>query len=80
MQHSVSRFLVLCILLAPSPSLAKSGTSFNPITDIHWGEIDFTIEGVCFCPRPPPVFMETGIIVSYWEPFLLLDTDRKSVA
>ena len=74
MQHSVSRFLVLCLLLTPLQSLAKSGTSFNPITDIDWGEIDFTIEGVCFCPRPPPVFMETGIIVSYWEPFLLLDT------
>ena len=27
-----------------------------------------------FARRPPPVFIETGIIVSYWEPFLLLDT------
>ncbi len=72
MQNSVSRFLVLCLLLATSPSFAKSGTPFNPITDIHWSEIDFTIEGVCFCPRVWGV--EVGLIVSYWEPFLLLDT------
>ena len=62
------------LLLFTISAFGKSGTSFNPITDIHWDEIDFTIEGVCFCPRPPPVFMETGIIISYWEPFLLLDT------
>ena len=72
MQHSVSIFFMLCLILVPSPSIAKSGTPFNLITDIHWSEIDFTIEGVCFCPRVWGV--EIGLIVSYWEPFLLLDT------
>jgi conjugal transfer pilus assembly protein TraU len=69
-----SLILLCCLLLAAPPVCGKSGTPFNPLTDIHWGEIDFTVEGPCFCPRPPPVFIETGIIVSYWEPFLLIDT------
>ncbi|MGB3224813.1 MAG: TraU family protein [Desulforhopalus sp.] len=53
---------------------AKSGDIFNPISDIHWDEIDFRIEGICICPRPPPIYYATGIIISYWEPFLLEDT------
>ena len=57
-----------------STAMGKSGEIFNLITDVHWGEIDFQIEGICICPRPPPVFFETGLIVSYWEPFLLEDT------
>jgi conjugal transfer pilus assembly protein TraU len=32
------------------------------------------VEGICICPRPPPVYYEKGIIISYWEPFLLIDT------
>lgn len=57
-----------------STAMGKSGEAFNLITDVHWEEIDFKIEGICICPRPPPVFFETGLIVSYWEPFLLEDT------
>ena len=53
---------------------AKSGEPFNPVMDIHWDEIEFRIEGICICPRPPPIFYELGIILSYWEPFLLEDT------
>ncbi len=66
-------FISLIFLYAPVVA-AKSGIPFNPVTDIHWGEIDFRIEGVCICPRPPPIFFEAGIIISYWEPFLLEDT------
>ena len=66
--------LTLALLLVSTPAGAKSGVSFNSATDIHWDAIDFTVEGICFCPRPPPIFVEEGIIISYWEPFLLLDT------
>ena len=68
------RFLLALLLLTAVPALAKTGVPFNPLTDIHWEEIGFTIEGVCVCPRPPPIFVEPGLVVSYWEPFLLLDT------
>ncbi len=62
------------LFLSASLAQAKSGVSFNAATDIQWQEVQFTIEGPCFCPRPPPIFVEEGMIVSYWEPFLLLDT------
>ncbi len=65
-------FLLTCIFT--SSAVGKSGDVFNPITDIHWSEIGFHIEGICICPRPPPVFYEIGVIWSYWEPFLLEDT------
>ncbi len=68
--------LFVSILLSCSEAFAimKGGIPFNPLTDIHWKEINFQIEGVCECPRPPPIFVEPGIIISYWEPFLLIDT------
>ena len=73
MQRSHKKMLAACLFfLVPFPAHGKSGVPFNPITDIHWSEIDFTVEGVCFCPRVWGV--EVGLIVSYWEPFLLLDT------
>ena len=65
---------LLITVMSDSAGAAKSGDLFNPIEDIHWDEIDFKIEGICICPRPPPVFYETGITISYWEPFLLEDT------
>ncbi len=65
---------LLITFMSDPAGAAKSGDSFNPIEDIHWDEIDFKIEGICICPRPPPVFYETGITISYWEPFLLEDT------
>jgi len=69
-------FSLICLLvsLGHTRVAAKSGDPFNFVTDVHWDEIDFQVEGICVCPRPPPVFFETGIIVSYWEPFLLEDT------
>ena len=67
-------WITLFSLLSGSIAFGKSGDSFNPITDVHWEEIEFQVEGICICPRPPPVFFEIGIIVSYWEPFLLEDT------
>ena len=65
---------LLIMFVSDSAGAAKSGELFNPIEDIHWDEIDFKIEGICICPRSPPVFYETGITISYWEPFLLEDT------
>ena len=73
--HNVNALLLLGLLLVSAvPASGKSGTPFNAATDIHWDAIEFAIEGPCFCPRPPPIFVEEGMIVSYWEPFLLLDT------
>lgn len=65
---------IIFLLLGCSQAFAKSGESFNSSSDVHWEEIEFRIEGICICPRPPPVFFETGVIMSYWEPFLLEDT------
>jgi conjugal transfer pilus assembly protein TraU len=66
--------IALLTIFSDSAVAVKSGDSFNSATDIHWDEIDFQVEGICICPRPPPVYYEEGIIVSYWEPFLLEDT------
>ena len=73
MQRNLKRMLVACLIfLVPFPVHGKGGVPFNPITDIHWSEIDFTIEGICFCRKRWRIVV--GLIVSYWEPFLLLDT------
>ncbi len=72
-----SKPLYLCVLitlLCISCRGRKIRRSFNSATDVHWDEIEFRIEGICICPRPPPVFYEKGVIISYWEPFLLEDT------
>lgn len=74
MNASKAIITFLLVLLAGTSAYGKSGVPFNPLTDIHWEEIEFQVEGVCVCPRPPPVFFEPGLIVSYWEPFLLADT------
>ena len=62
------------ILLCHPAAAVKSGNSFNSGKDVHYEEIDFRFEGICICPRPPPVYFEEGMIYSYWEPFLLEDT------
>jgi len=72
--NSIFAFFFLLALCQSSSAVGKSGVPFNPLTDIHWEEIELQVEGVCICPRPPPVFFELGLIVSYWEPFLLEDT------
>ena len=74
LRHPEALILLAVLLLNANPLFAKSGKAFNAATDIHWQEVQFTIEGPCICPRPPPIFVEKGMIVSYWEPFLLLDT------
>ena len=72
MVASGKRFLLTVLLLTAVPALAKTGVPFNPLTDIHSEEIEFTIEGVCVCPRPPPIFVEPGLVVSYCDLFLFL--------
>ncbi|MBU1413936.1 TraU family protein [Myxococcota bacterium] len=69
-------FLIIFLLASLcNPALAeKSGDSFNSASDVHWEEIELQFEGICICPRPPPVFYEEGEIWSYWEPFLVIDT------
>ena len=66
--------LTCLVLLCNFAWAEKSGDSFSSLSDIHWDEIDFRFEGICICPRPPPVYYEIGLIFSYWEPFLLEDT------
>jgi len=67
-------FSGLFLLLMQGQAIAKSGQSFNYGSDVHWEEIELQFEGICICPRPPPIFYEEGEIWSYWEPFLLEDT------
>ena len=31
---------------------------------------------VSFCPKPPPIFMQIGLNIGYWEPFMLTDVTR----
>ncbi len=66
--------LLLFTLMCENAVAVKSGDKFSSSRDIHWGEIQFTFEGICICPRWPPPTYETGAIISYWEPFLLEDT------
>jgi conjugal transfer pilus assembly protein TraU len=72
---SLSMTALACFLLCcQSAQATKSGEAFDSSQDVHYDEIDYRVEGVCFCPRPPPVFVEEGTIISYWEPFMLADT------
>jgi len=75
MKTKFTCLLYLILMLFCNPAwAAKSGDSFNYDSDIHWEEIELQFEGICICPRPPPIFYEEGEIWSYWEPFLLIDT------
>lgn len=77
MKNKTFSFIVLIFLLMLFENYAgaeKSGESFNSGSDVHWEEIDLRFEGICICPRPPPVYYEEGEIWSYWEPFLVIDT------
>ncbi len=69
------RILLLAFLLLTRgiPAASKAGVPFNPL-DIHWTEIEFKFYGICVCPAPPPIFVTYGLIFSYWEPFLYIDT------
>lgn len=74
-----SRHLLVCFCLIAfwaesALAIGKSGQQFNTLQDVHFEEIQWEFEGICICPRPPPIFFETGIIVHYWEPFLAADT------
>ena len=62
LRHPESILLLAILLLSANPLFAKSGKAFNAATDIHWQEVQFTIEGPCICPRPPPIFVEKGMI------------------
>ncbi len=65
---------LLLLLVLSSSAWAKSGDSFNASSDVHWEEVQLRFEGICICPRPPPVFYEEGEIWEYWEPFLVEGT------
>lgn len=65
---------ILLLMTLSSKAWSKDGEPFNPLSDIHYNEIQLTFVSLCICPRPPPVFYEVGEIWSYWEPFLAIDT------
>ncbi len=73
-QGAIAAFIMVLALLCKPAVAVKSGNAFNSAKDVHYEEIDFRFEGICICPRPPPVYFEEGMIYSYWEPFLLEDT------
>jgi conjugal transfer pilus assembly protein TraU len=31
---------------------------------------------ISFCPKPPPIFMQIGLNIGYWEPYALVDITR----
>ncbi|EJB8691297.1 TraU family protein, partial [Vibrio parahaemolyticus] len=31
---------------------------------------------ISFCPKPPPIFMQIGLNIGYWEPYSLVDVTR----
>lgn len=66
--------MTLLIVMFGTSNRTNAGTPFNPLTDIHYGEIELTFLGICICPRPPPIFYEEGEIWTYWEPFAAVDT------
>ncbi len=32
---------------------------------------------ISFCPKPPPIYMQIGLNIGYWEPYSLVDVTRK---
>lgn len=71
------RSLLVAALLActlSSDGWAKAGTPFNPLTDIQYNEIQLTFLGFCVCPAPPPASTLIGVLWTYWEPFVAIDT------
>lgn len=71
------KVFIITLLLAGfsmSSNWTKAGTPFNPVTDIHYEEIELLFLGLCICPRPAPVFNVIGEMWSYWEPFAAVDT------
>jgi len=76
--RAVITLVMAWLFCTGGPALGKGGVPFDPITDVHWGEIEFAIVGVCFCPKlegfPPKIVMVPGLVLEYWEPFLLEET------
>ena len=31
---------------------------------------------ISFCPKPPPIFMQVGVNIGYWEPYAMVDVTR----
>lgn len=31
---------------------------------------------ISFCPKPPPIFMQVGLNIGYWEPYSIVDVTR----
>ena len=34
------------------------------------------VSPISFCPKPPPIFMQIGLNIGYWEPDTLVDVTR----
>ncbi|MFA0108180.1 TraU family protein, partial [Vibrio splendidus] len=31
---------------------------------------------ISYCPKPPPIFVQIGLNIGYWEPYSLVDVTR----
>jgi conjugal transfer pilus assembly protein TraU len=60
---------VLAFLAVTRQTIAAP--AFDPLTDIDYGQIDFTIDGICECANP---YDPVGVQFEYWEPFMVIDT------
>lgn len=70
----IRSILFACLLAVTITTNAstKSGVPFNPLTDIHYDEIQLTFLGICVCQHGP--FTVIGKIWTYWEPFVAIDS------
>lgn len=48
-----------------------------PVVPSHYPDTHNPTMPVSFCPKPPPLFMQVGLNIGYWEPDTLVDITRK---
>ncbi len=72
MKIKASLLVVLLTCSINTNAWSKSGTPFNPLTDIHYSEIQLTFLGFCVCHRVHSTVI--GLIWTYWEPFVAIDS------
>ncbi|WP_299006911.1 conjugal transfer pilus assembly protein TraU [uncultured Shewanella sp.] len=47
-----------------------------PIISSYLPDTPNPISPISFCPKPPPIFMQIGLNIGYWEPDTLVDVTR----
>ena len=42
----------------------------------HYPDTNNPASPISYCPKPPPIFMQIGLNIGYWEPYALTDVTR----